>query len=368
MTPLEHAVIGIVTLAVVAAVVLGIGQRAARYRAVAGLLVVATFGLVVLGAFVRLSDAGLGCPDWPGCYGALSPVHAYDVIAERQAADPDGPVSHEKAWKEMVHRYLASFVGACTFALAIAALRNRRRWGRSPWLAVAIFGIACLQGAFGAWTVTMQLRPIIVTGHLIGGLLTLSLLVLLRLSTRDAGRDERMRPVFGGAARPSPGLRALAALGLVVVITQILLGGWVSTNYAALACPDFPSCRGALLPALDVADAFDLTRRLGLTAAGAPLPSQALVTIHWVHRVFAIVVALTIATLAWRLRILAATRAFAWLLGLVLLAQLALGIGNVLLQLPLPVAVAHNAGAALLLVLLVALNHRLVLCARSSGS
>ncbi|CAN5506759.1 COX15/CtaA family protein [soil metagenome] len=365
MSPLEHGVIGFATLAVVLMLVLWIGRDTQRFRHAVGFVVVATFCLVVLGAFVRLSDAGLGCPDWPGCYGGLSPLHSYDAIAEQQQLDPTGPVSHAKAWKEMVHRYLASFVGACTLGFAIAAVRNRRRWQRSAWLAIGLFLVTCLQGAFGAWTVTLQLRPVIVTGHLIGGFLTLSLLLLLWMSTRPTRGGGSM---FGSRSRPGTGLRWFAAIALIVVIVQILLGGWVSTNYAALACPDFPTCQGQLVPSLDFTDGYDLGRELGKTSSGEPLPASALATIHWMHRVFALVVALIVGLLAWRLRALEETRRLAIGLGVVLALQLVLGVSNVVFQLPLDVSVAHNGGAALLLLTLIVVNHRLTRCASSSLS
>jgi cytochrome c oxidase assembly protein subunit 15 len=355
MTSIERGLIGVVTLLLVIAMVLLVGRDQRRFRSLSLLAVVLAFALIVLGAFVRLNDAGLGCPDWPGCYGDLSPAHAAERIAAEEQLDPGGPVSMAKAWKEMAHRYLASILLATDAALAIIAWRNRRQWRRSPWLAFLIVGVVLLQAAFGAWTVTMRLMPIIVTGHLIGGLLSVSLLMLLWLGSRPP------ESIFGadGARPAAAGIRGLAALALVAVIMQIMLGGWTSTNYAALACPDFPTCQGQWLPPLDFHDGYELVRPLGMTAAGEPMPASALMTIHWTHRAFALVVTVLVLLLAWRLRASLETRRLALALGAVLVLQVVLGISNVHFGLPLAVATAHNGGAALLLLCLIIVNHRL---------
>jgi cytochrome c oxidase assembly protein subunit 15 len=313
------------------------------YRTLAAAAAALTFVVVVVGAFVRLSDAGLGCPDWPGCYGHLTPSHAQADIARTVAAQggEHGPVSLAKAWKEMGHRYLAGTLGLAILALAALAWIGRRA-RLVPTLALAV---VALQATLGMWTVTLLLTPAIVTAHLLGGMLTLALLTWLALAQ------------WPHAAAPAArALRAPAAIALAAVAVQIALGGWVSANYAALACPDFPACRGAAFPPMDFADAFHVVRRLGMTADGALLSNEALTAIHWTHRVFAIVAAAAALWAAWRAWRTPGLRAPGALVALALALQLSLGIANVLAGLPLALAAAHNAGAALLLASLVVLN------------
>jgi heme a synthase len=294
------------------------------YRALAAAAVVLAFIVVVMGAYVRLSDAGLGCPDWPFCYGKPLPAE----IADRDAL--------AKAWKEMGHRYLAGTLGVLIVLLVIGAWRRRR----DAALATAIVLLVVLQATLGKWTVTMLLKPAIVTAHLLGGMTTLALLAWLALAQWPH--------------RPAPEWRALrtpAAIALAALALQIALGGWVSANYAALACPSLPLCRGQ---AMDFGNAFHVVRELGRTREGELLPLAALTAIHWTHRVFALVAlaaVLTAAVRAWRL-----ARPLALLVGAVVLAQFALGVANVAAGLPLALAAAHNAGAALVLVALVVLN------------
>jgi cytochrome c oxidase assembly protein subunit 15 len=304
------------------------------------------FLVVGLGAYVRLSDAGLGCPDWPGCYGHLSPRHAAAAIAAAQVQAPDGPVSPAKAWKEMIHRYLASSLGMAVLVIAWLAWRRERGINRT--LGVGLAGLVVFQGLLGMWTVTLLLRPIIVTAHLLGGMATLALLVwlLARLSGTSG--------MFGTS---SPGLPlATAGLALAAVALQIALGGWVSTNYAALACTDFPTCGGRWWPPADWAGAFSFNRGLGLDVLGHALSSQALIAMHWAHRLGALLVAVAVGRLGLRLLGHPQWRRWGWLLLVLLVVQVALGVANVLASLPLPVAVAHNQGAALLLATLVWLN------------
>ncbi len=319
------------------------------YKKLVLLALLWTFCLIVLGAYVRLSDAGLGCPDWPGCYGQLTPHHAAEEISAAHAEQPHGPVSLAKAWKEMVHRYFASALGLLILAIAVLAVRDRARLRQSPLLPILTFLVVCFQGALGAWTVTMLLKPAIVTSHLIGGMTLLAMLVWLHLRQRDWPRAERGAPQF----------RGLALLGLVIVAAQIILGGWVSTNYAALACTDFPTCQGSLLPQMDFRDAFHVLRELGQTPDGEMLSMANLTAIHWLHRLGALLTFAYLAWLSWRLYAQGVLRSLALAIGLALLLQVSLGIANVLAHLPLAVAVLHNAGAALLLVLLVTLNFRL---------
>ena len=309
------------------------------------------FGVVVLGAFVRLSDAGLGCPDWPGCYGKLSPAHAKEAIAQAQALRPDGPVSTHKAWKEMVHRYFASSLGLLIVIIGILAWMKREKLKQGVGLPTFLIGFVILQGLFGMWTVTLKLTPIVVTLHLLGGMTTLALLTWLLL------RQSRDIPAV--RTLDAERLKPYAAVALGMVLLQIALGGWVSSNYAALACADFPTCKGVWVPPMDLPHAFQLVRELGKTAQGELLPLGALTAIHWVHRVGALLTFLIVGWLVFNmLRIPTLAKAGLWI-ALLLVVQVGLGITNVLLYLPLAVAVAHNAVAALLLVTLVMLNFRL---------
>ncbi|MGB4063279.1 MAG: COX15/CtaA family protein [Azonexus sp.] len=316
------------------------------------LLLVATllaFAVIALGAYVRLSDAGLGCPDWPGCYGHwLGVPEAHHEQQAAAQAYPDRPLDTSKAWKEMLHRYLAGTLGLLILALCILAWRKEYRSRQSPALPTALLGIVAVQAALGMWTVTLLLKPVIVTLHLIGGIATLSILVGMSVAGRDARPDSAV----------SPGMRLLAAAALLAIAIQIALGGWVSSNYAALACPDFPTCQGQWQPEMDIAHAFSLHRELGETADGQLLPHTALTAIHWSHRLGAALVSLVVGLLALTLFKTGRRHWQVWggLLALLLLAQLSLGIANVLLGLPLAIAVAHNLGAALLLTATLTLN------------
>lgn len=308
-----------------------------------------TFVVVVVGAFVRLTDAGLGCPDWPGCYGKATPKHAAAEIAKAVAEQGGvhGPVSMQKAWNEMFHRYLAGTLGLLILAISVMAWMRAQRRSQSPWLATGLLFLVIFQAALGMWTVTMLLKPVIVTLHLLGGMATLALLAWL------AARQLRW-PDAGAAW-----LKPWAALGFVLLVVQIALGGWVSTNYAALACIDLPTCHGEWVPKMDFKHGFQLIRELGQTAAGDRLSYDALTAIHWTHRVGAVVVTLYLAILTLLALRVAALRVIAASLGVVLTLQVALGLANILTGLKLAVAVGHNAGAALLLVTLVVLNFAL---------
>ena len=317
-----------------------------------------TFVLVALGAYVRLTDAGLGCPDWPGCYGKLSPFHAQEQIDDAHRLSPAGPVSPTKAWNEMLHRYLASLVGALIVAIVARVFIRRRRAQRDDddpeqalGLPLLLLGMVILQGLFGKWTVTLLLKPAVVTLHLLGGMFILALLAWL------SARQLRLPP----APRPAEArrLRPWGILAIVLVIAQIALGGWVSTNYAALACIDFPTCHGKWLPDMDFGHGFQLLRELGMTAQGEPLSNASLNAIHWTHRVGALVLTIYLGTLAYVVAAMTGLRRYAVAVGAALLVQVALGISNVLSMLPLTLAVAHNAGAALLLMTVVVLNFAL---------
>ena len=322
-----------------------------KHRKLAWVTAFLTLDLIMFGGFTRLTDSGLGCPDWPGCYGHSNPLSAGEQIRAAETALPSGPVTMTKAWIEMLHRYFAMAVGFLIIVLTVLAWRRwRRSPERSPWLATFTLVAVCLQGVFGALTVTMKLQPAIVTAHLLGGVGLLALLIWLALRESPAPAVDRR----------AAALRPLAALGALLLVVQIALGGWVSTNYAVLACPDFPTCHGQIMPPdMDFDSGFTVWRDLGMTAEGAPIPFQALVAIHWTHRSFAYVVIAGLGLLAWRLWPLAGVGRLARALAAVLALQFATGLSSVVLNWPLLLAVLHNGGAAVLVALLVAINHRL---------
>lgn len=354
MSSWERAVLALITVAVVTVLVLIVGKRRERLRGLALVTATLTFVLIVLGAFVRLSDAGLGCPDWPGCYGEFTPTLARDAIESAAAQAPQGPVSMHKAWKEMGHRYLAMFVGCLILALAVSATRLRAARS-SPVLAWSLVVVVCFQALLGAWTVTWLLKPAIVTLHLLGGMTTLGLL---------AWYAQRVGSTQTNAQWMTLRLPARLALGALIV--QLALGGWVSTNYAAAACGELPLCQDALLPPMDFANGFHLVRELGKTAEGAHLPLPALTAIHMAHRGFALVVVTLLVWLVLRMLRIAGGRPYAVGLTLALITQIALGLkvvwsmssGHLQLAVQLPVAASHNAVAALLLVLTLLINFK----------
>jgi cytochrome c oxidase assembly protein subunit 15 len=338
-----------------------------KYRKLAWVIAFLTFDLIVFGGFTRLTDSGLGCPDWPGCYGEANPFLAHTHIAAAEALMPTGPVTKLKAWIEMIHRFLAMGIGFMIIGLMVASwLRARRSQGRtgSPWLPTMMFLWVCVQGAFGAWTVTMKLQPVIVTLHLLFGM------ALLALAAWQGGREDHLldqAPALAPALVTADALktehalrrlRPLAWLAGAVLLVQLALGGWVSTNYATLACTDFPLCQGQIVPAMDFEHGFTLWRELGKTAAGHYLPFPALTAIHWVHRNFAAVVALVLGLTAWRAWRVPGLHATARNIALVLCAQLLTGVATVFLNFPLVIAVLHNAGAALLVLLVTMLNYK----------
>lgn len=318
------------------------------YRPLVFCAVVLTFIVIVVGAYVRLQDAGLGCPDWPGCYGQM--VGVPDELHEREKAEqafPGKTVDAGRARKEMFHRYLAGTLGLLIAAVAALAWIKRAAIGRSPGLATVLVALVAGQATLGMWTVTMLLKPAIVTLHLLGGMSVLSVLTWLALREID--------PTAAPTAVASR-MRPWAALGLGVLVCQIALGGWVSSNYAALACIDFPACHGQWLPEVDFGNAFHVLRELGVTAEGAPLTQAALNAIQWSHRFWALVTFTYLLLLAlWAVRT-PALRAPGVFLVALLVVQVGLGAANVLMRLPLVLAAAHNAVAALLLVTLVVIN------------
>ena len=302
--------------------------------------------VVLLGAYTRLTHAGLGCPDWPGCYGFISVPKTDAQLAHAQRHFPDTPVHVEKGRSEMVHRYFAGTLALVIVLLAARAWRQRTLPGQPLKLPLFILLVVLAQAAFGMWTVTLKLWPQVVTGHLLGGFATLSLLFLLTL---------RLSGVLPALAVPRR-LQRWATAGLVLAIGQIALGGWVSSNYAAVACVDLPTCHGQWWPSADFANGFHLTQHIGPNYLGGQLDSDARTAIHLTHRLGALVLTVVLLGLAWQLRRVGMTR-LAGLLMLALGLQVSLGISNVLFGLPLAVAVAHNAGGAALLLTLVLVNY-----------
>lgn len=308
--------------------------------------------VVILGSYTRLVDAGLGCPDWPTCYGHIWAPQTEQEISQANAAFPEIPVDLNKTWPEMVHRYLASFLGLLVIGIAATAIRHRKRPGQPVKLPLLLLGLVILQGAFGAWTVTLKLWPQVVTAHLMGGFATFTLLWLLTLrlggyrSTSLFSLHQRSLPV------------GLAAAALVVVVAQVFLGGWTTSNYAALACPDFPLCQTQIWPEQNYSDGFDLAHPIGPNYLGGHLEIPARTSIHMAHRIGALITTIVCGWLALRLfRERFSTLGTALLL--ILAAQVTLGISNVVFGLPLAVAVLHNLGGALLLATVATVNYEL---------
>jgi cytochrome c oxidase assembly protein subunit 15 len=332
-----------------------------RSLALAGLLL--CFTVVVFGAYVRLTAAGLGCPDWPGCYGHATPPSVLQV-AEAQQAYPLKPIDAGKAWREMVHRYAASTLGLIIVAIAVLAFTTRRARLVSLPLAWALVGLVVFQGLLGMLTVTWQVTPLIVTAHLIFGLTTLGLLWWLWLSLPRNAWGQGSNTGSKGSAATATTVDAahfawrLALIGLIALAVQIALGGWTSTNYAAIACPDFPKCQNAWWPQTDYKDAFVLWRGLGINYEGGVLANPARVAIHLTHRIGALIATLTLALAAITVitrKVLAKFVLPAYAVLAALALQLTIGVSMVLRGFPLALATAHTAGAALLLLSVLAL-------------
>ena len=319
--------------------------------------------VVGMGAYTRLVHAGLGCPDWPGCYGFLVVPETAEQIATAEKLFPDAPVEADKGWAEMIHRYIAGALMLMVLALVIQAIKYRKEPDRPVKLPLFILGLIILQAAFGMWTVTLKLWPQVVTAHLLGGFATFSLLFLLTI--RLSGVDWKAIP---SKVKGLQKLKALGVAGLLVVIIQISLGGWTSSNYAALACPDLPTCQGQWLPPMNFSEGFDIGQSIGPNYLGGQLHAEARTAIHFAHRLGAILTFLLLSLLVWQtfkvsqgmagehknsLRLLAA------FIFVALIAQVCLGLSNIIWSLPLNIAVAHNLGGALLLISMVAYNFRL---------
>ena len=342
--------------------------RSLSWRRLAAITAFLTLDLIAFGAFVRLTDSGLGCPDWPGCYGKLLPVQAASQIDQAiiEQGGPQGAVSHSKAWIEMLHRYAASFIGALILVMlvraVIARIAQRRAANRGGFIdsgvglgwPLLLLLVVSLQGLFGKWTVTLKLMPIVVTTHLMGGMLLFALLIWFWMRERERSGDPQAMTVA-----VSPRARMMVWMAVFVLSMQIFLGGWVSTNYAVLACADFPGCGGTLTPNVDWNDGFQFVRELGRRPDGSFLTIEALRAIHWAHRIGALVT--TIAVLAAALTMMrahAALKRQAMWIKVVLLAQIVVGVSTVLWSQPILLATAHNFFASVLLSTLVVAAYR----------
>ncbi len=325
------------------------------FSRIAGFTVILALVVVVLGAYVRLSHAGLSCPDWPGCYGQLLVPAEEKDVASANLAYPDRPLDVGRAWKEMIHRYLAGLLGLAIILMAVVAYRRRRDPGQQLLMPSVLVVLVVFQALLGMWTVTLLLKPLVVVSHLIGGLSTAALCWWVFLRHGSAYSAAAWLP-----AQRLRWPRRLAGLAIAVLLGQIALGGWTSANYAALACVDFPLCQGELWPEMAFGEAFVPWRGLGQSYEGGVLETDARVAIHVAHRLGALVTFLYLGFVAVYLMRSAPSRRLAAAAGVMLLllvAQVSLGVGNVLLQLPLGVAVAHNATAALLLLSTVSVYH-----------
>ena len=349
--------------------VMGLKLRWGRLVAITAFL---TLDLIAFGAFVRLTDSGLGCPDWPGCYGQLLPTQASAQINQAMADQgAHGPVNHVKAWIEMLHRYIASFIGVLILVMVVRALIGKFRDGNASWLrATHEFGSAnvgmtwpllllimvSLQGFFGKWTVTLKLMPIVVTTHLMGGMGLFALLIWFWMRERErAGESRAMTITVSG------GVKVIVWIAIITLTGQIFLGGWVSTNYAVMACADFPGCNSAsqLMPGVAWNEGFTLVRALGRNPDGSFLSIEALRAIHWAHRIGALITTIVVVIAAVSLlRAHQALRRQALWIKAALVAQVAVGICTVLFAQPIALAVAHNFIAAVLLGTLVVAAYR----------
>lgn len=313
-----------------------------------------TLAVVLLGAYTRLSDAGLGCPDWPGCYGFASVPRGDAQIDLAESRYPHAPVEAHKAWPEMVHRYFAGTLGFLILANGWVAWLHRHQQKQPLKLPFLLVALVVMQGLFGMWTVTLKLWPQVVTLHLLGGFATLALLWLLTL--RLSGWDRRTENMTNTLRSRHPA--RLARVGLFLLVVQIALGGWTSSNYAALACPDLPTCQTQWWPEMDFHAGFNLMQDVGPSYLGGLLHNSARMAVHVTHRLGALVVTAALLLLAiGLLRYPGKQRWLGSLLLLVLMLQVSLGVGNILLQLPLSIAVAHNGVAALLLLVVTTINY-----------
>ncbi len=335
-----------------------------KNKLVAKLAIIATLFasvVVMLGAWTRLVDAGLGCPDWPGCYGFLTVPNSPEEIAIAEARFPEAPVEVEKGWPEMIHRYFASTLGVIIIGIALINYQIGRRQGFDfvPFKhSLGLLALVICQGLFGMWTVTLKLWPQVVSAHLLGGFATLSLLFLLALrSNAPPIQTVRVHQDTYASAK------AIAIMGLGLVVIQIFLGAWTASNYAALACgSDFPDCQSSMWPEMDFVGGFNFFQTIGPNYLGGLFDNESRVAIQVAHRIGAVALTVYLCWMLWRLKDLMTIQSikFASLfVGGSLLVQLLLGVSNVLWLVPLPIAIAHNAVGAVLMIAMVNLNYQL---------
>ncbi|MGR6034605.1 MAG: COX15/CtaA family protein [Candidatus Nitrosoglobus sp.] len=313
--------------------------------------------IVILGAYVRLSDAGLSCPDWPGCYQQLLAPTTEQQIGHANYLYPERPVDTGKAWKEMIHRYLAGVLGLLILGFAMVAWRNRADPKQMIALPLFLVGLVGFQAALGMWTVTLLVQPAIVTLHLLGGMALLSLAWWLTLRQRQAQQPVQQRIVWYSST-----FKTWSLIGLILLGLQLTLGGWTSTNYAGFYCPDFPTCQGQWWPTMNFRDAFTFWRPLGENYEGGRLTPEAATAIHVIHRIVAMIVLVVLSAVGLRAALgrgTLALRRIGWIVITLVFTQVALGIATAMAGIPLALAVGHNAVAALLLLAVITLNHLL---------
>ena len=311
---------------------------------------VMTFCLIVLGAYVRLADAGLGCPDWPGCFGTLTVPESQLAIEKAQHTFPGQVIENDKAWKEMVHRYVAGLLGLLILTIGYLAYKNKKSLKVSILAPFSLLGIVFFQAMLGMLTVTLLLKPIIVSAHLIGGMTTLALLTYISYEHYNENSKLILKQSI---------IFYMARFGFILIFMQIFLGGWTSTNYAGLACTDFPTCHGQWIPDMDFKNAFNIFRDLGQTSEGTPISLNALQAIQWVHRIGAITLVIYFGYLSYALMKYKQLRSEAMLLLAILAAQFIIGVANLILHLPMVLAVSHNLTAALLVVIITIINAKI---------
>ncbi|MDE1464214.1 COX15/CtaA family protein [Spartinivicinus poritis] len=333
--------------------------------------------VVILGAYTRLVDAGLGCPDWPGCYGFLTVPESSVDVAKANLRFPETPVESAKGWPEMIHRYLAGTLGLFILMIAVVAFRQNKQDNSYPIkLPFFLLVLVVIQAAFGMWTVTLKLWPQVVLAHLIGGFTTLSLLFLLLLRLRVSRENTSQQNNSKSYASNLFKYKVLARIGLVIVVIQIMLGGWTSSNYAAIACMDFPTCHDSYWPEMDFSQGFNIFQQIGPNYLGGVMDSNARTAIHMAHRIGAVITALFLCYMCFSLmrvkleNLEKVNQQYInnWAITIlsILIVQLSLGISNIVWFIPLPVAVAHNACGALLLISLVGLNYQLYKIGKAS--
>lgn len=329
-------------------------------RRVVSLAMVVSLIVVMLGAYTRLTHAGLGCPDWPGCYGRMAVSSLQNELPDAQARFPDAPIESRKAWTEMVHRYVAGSLVMLVLLINACVFRANRQGQRVPWgVPVMVMCLIVFQALLGMWTVTLKLLPLVVMGHLLGGILIFSSLCYFRMQLSTFRQADNAT------------WRFWISLGLVLLFCQIALGGWVSSNYAGVACIGFPQCNGQWLPTLQFSEAFQLMSPIGTNYQGGVLDSDARVTIQFVHRIGAVIVAgylLVLSMFLWSRSRFVSLRRAAFVIICLVLTQFTLGILNVVYLLPLWVAVLHNGVAALLLASMLAMRYLVSGEARNAGS